>query len=297
MAIQKRSKASQWKYLGDEERLERTTYFSLFTIIPPFHHPTPDFTTIANSTRVERHKITHVIKMISRRRGPLASATFLATSTLTVIIGLSLCGNTYALLSSLGTICDTQRPSAALSSIRTLTTKATTCSHDNVIIVHNKGFPGQQYYHHTTSSLYVTSNHADDNDNDGIIDAPQTTTPLCDLQTFLRLCNLVDSGGAAKTAIQNSQCLLNDNIETRRSKKLFPGDTVTFGNVAKNLDVETEVKKKGYIYKPKVKKVKPLPKVDAGGNLEFGGRHRSEEWRAERKLKKAERKAQNKQSK
>jgi hypothetical protein len=33
--------------------------------------------------------------------------------------------------------------------------------------------------------------------------------------------------------------------------------------------------------------------VDMNGNLEFGGRYRSEEWRKERKQKKAERKAQN----
>jgi len=128
-------------------------------------------------------------------------------------------------------------------------------------------------------------------DNDEISQAP-----LCDLQTFLRLCQLVESGGEAKNVIQNSKCLLNDVIETRRSKKLFPGDTVTFGD-AINLDVATEVAKKGYIYKPKIKKVKPLPKVDADGNLEFGGRYRSEEWRAERKLKKIDRKRKNQVSK
>ena len=126
------------------------------------------------------------------------------------------------------------------------------------------------------------------------IDSDETIsqTPLCDLQTFLRMCNLVESGGEAKNAIQNSKCSLNNVVETRRSKKLFPGDTVTFGD-AINLDVATEVEKRGYIYKPKVKKVKPLPKVDTDGNLEFGGRYRSEEWRAERKLKKVERKREN----
>jgi len=109
------------------------------------------------------------------------------------------------------------------------------------------------------------------------------------------MCDLVDSGGAAKTAIQNSECQLNGAIETRRSKKLFPGDAVTFG-AAVNVDVETEVKKRGYVYTPKVKKAKPSAKVDADGNLEFGGRFRSEEWRKERKAKKAERKAKNKDS-
>jgi ribosome-associated protein len=113
----------------------------------------------------------------------------------------------------------------------------------------------------TTTTVYAAS------------DSETTSqTPLCDLQTFLRLCNLVQSGGEAKNAIQNSECLLNNAVETRRGKKLYPGDKVTFGDV-KNLDVATEVEKKGYVYKPKVKKVKPLPKVDVDvdGNLSLGG--------------------------
>jgi len=163
--------------------------------------------------------------------------------------------------------------------------------------------------------------------NDGGTDPGEA--PLCDLQTFLmsatistyyyflrhlnphtpikcpasicavrplRMCDLVDSGGQAKVAIQNSKCLLNGNIEVRRSKKLFHGDKVSFGSTI-DFDVSTEVKKKGYIFQPKVKKVKPLAKVDADGNLEFGGRYRSEEWRAERKEKKADRKTKNHKSK
>ena len=112
----------------------------------------------------------------------------------------------------------------------------------------------------------------------------------------LRMCDLVDSGGQAKVAIQNSKCLLNGNIEVRRSKKLFHGDKVSLGSTI-DLDVSAEVKKKGYIFQPKVKKVKPLAKVDVDGNLEFGGRYRSEEWRAERKVKKADRKTKNHKSK
>jgi ribosome-associated protein len=148
--------------------------------------------------------------------------------------------------------------------------------------------PGRAHHIRLEQMRSTTLQMSNSNGDNGAI--PQT--PLCDLQTFLRLCNLVQSGGEAKNVIQNSQCLLNSVVETRRSKKLFPGDTVTFGDVS-NLDVEAEVKKKGYVYKPKVKKVKPLPRVDADGNLEFGGRYRSEEWRAERKLKKEERKRRN----
>eukprot|EP00571_Detonula_confervacea_P016622 CAMPEP_0172310600 /NCGR_PEP_ID=MMETSP1058-20130122/11986_1 /TAXON_ID=83371 /ORGANISM="Detonula confervacea, Strain CCMP 353" /LENGTH=197 /DNA_ID=CAMNT_0013023463 /DNA_START=45 /DNA_END=638 /DNA_ORIENTATION=+ len=141
----------------------------------------------------------------------------------------------------------------------------------------------QQQRRHTTLSLHAT-NPTDDEDS---------PTPLCDLQTLLRMCDLVDSGGAAKNAIQNSKCILNGSVETRRSKKLFPGDKVTFGPVI-DLDVAKEVTQRGYVYKPKVKKVKPLARVDADGNMEFGGRFRSEEWRAERKQKKTDRKIMNK---
>ena len=67
----------------------------------------------------------------------------------------------------------------------------------------------------------------------------QTPTPLCDLQTFLRLTQLVSSGGAAKTVIQAGQCYLNGEIEVRRAKKLFPGDLVSFKSAT--LDVSDEV--------------------------------------------------------
>jgi ribosome-associated protein len=118
-------------------------------------------------------------------------------------------------------------------------------------------------------------------------------TPLCDLQTFLRLTDLVPTGGAAKLAIQGGECLLNGHVETRRAKKLFDGDAVTFGEEATSLDVTEQVALYGYVYKTKTKKIKPLARVDADGNKEFGGRFRSEEWRAARKLKKTERKTQN----
>ena len=165
------------------------------------------------------------------------------------------------------------------------------CSKPNTAHCHHNRVPAvgriqeQNRWSSSRTAILQASNLKDDSET-------TSQTPLCDLQTFLRLCDLVQSGGEAKNVIQNSQCLLNDIVETRRGKKLYPGDKVTFGDVT-NLDVATEVEKKGYVYKPKVKKVKPLPKVDVDGNLEFGGRYRSEEWRAERKLRKEERKRKN----
>lgn len=49
------------------------------------------------------------------------------------------------------------------------------------------------------------------------------------LDQFLKLCDLVQSGGEAKHLIQGGQVLLNGVVETRRSKKLQPGDVVTLG--------------------------------------------------------------------
>lgn len=74
---------------------------------------------------------------------------------------------------------------------------------------------------------------------------------LCDLQTFLRLIDAVTTGGAAKIVIQGEECLLNGEIETRRAKKLYSGDVVTFDGSEYN--VEEHVALKGYVYKPKKK--------------------------------------------
>jgi ribosome-associated protein len=128
-------------------------------------------------------------------------------------------------------------------------------------------------------------------------DAANTKAILCELQTFLRLVDAVPTGGMAKTVIQAGDCKLNGQLETRRAKKLYAGDVVQFENeemgINKEYDVVKEVAKAGYVYKPKVKKVKPEPKVMEDGELEFGGRFRSEEWRKKRQEQKAERKRKN----
>lgn len=117
--------------------------------------------------------------------------------------------------------------------------------------------------------------------------ATSTDTPLIDLQTFLKLCDLVQTGGEAKAAIQSGDVRLNWEVETRRAKKLYAGDEVTFNDVT--LDVAEQVSNKGYVYRVKKKKAKPVAKVLDDGSLEFGGRYRSEEWRAERLRKREQR--------
>ncbi len=53
--------------------------------------------------------------------------------------------------------------------------------------------------------------------------------PAIRLDQFLKYEGLVRSGGEAKYLIQGGQVLLNGVVETRRSKKLQPGDRVTLG--------------------------------------------------------------------
>lgn len=47
------------------------------------------------------------------------------------------------------------------------------------------------------------------------------------LDSFLKLANLLMSGGEAKLVIQEGQIRVNGEVETRRGRKLYPGDRVT----------------------------------------------------------------------
>ena len=51
---------------------------------------------------------------------------------------------------------------------------------------------------------------------------------LIRLDQFLKLKCLVNSGGQAKVMIQMGRIKVNGEIETRRRKQLFEGDTVEF---------------------------------------------------------------------
>ena len=46
------------------------------------------------------------------------------------------------------------------------------------------------------------------------------------LDSFLKAVDVVSSGGEAKMLIQDGQVLVNGEIETRRGRKLRPGDVV-----------------------------------------------------------------------
>jgi ribosome-associated protein len=52
---------------------------------------------------------------------------------------------------------------------------------------------------------------------------------VIDLQDFLKLAGLVDTGGEAKFLIQTGEVRLNGEVETRRRKKIMRGDRVKLG--------------------------------------------------------------------
>ena len=54
------------------------------------------------------------------------------------------------------------------------------------------------------------------------------TTEFIKLQDFLKFANAIESGGMAKTFIQEGDVLVNGEVCTMRGKKLHAGDTVTF---------------------------------------------------------------------
>ena len=54
------------------------------------------------------------------------------------------------------------------------------------------------------------------------------TTEYIKLESFLKLCNAVESGGMAKNFILNEEVTVNGEVCTMRGKKLRPGDVVGF---------------------------------------------------------------------
>ena len=55
------------------------------------------------------------------------------------------------------------------------------------------------------------------------------TTDYIKLDSFLKAVNVVGSGGEAKIIIAEGQVRVNGETETRRGRKLYPGDRVALG--------------------------------------------------------------------
>ena len=52
-------------------------------------------------------------------------------------------------------------------------------------------------------------------------------TEFIKLDSFLKFCGVVGTGGEAKIAIAEGEVQVNGEVCTMRGKKLYPGDTVT----------------------------------------------------------------------
>lgn len=67
---------------------------------------------------------------------------------------------------------------------------------------------------------------------------PDETAPVgIRLDQFLQLCG-VPTGGQAKMLIQGGEVKLNGEVETRRRKKLVPGDSIEFDGETFDVAVE-----------------------------------------------------------
>lgn len=55
------------------------------------------------------------------------------------------------------------------------------------------------------------------------------STDYIKLDSFLKVVNIVGSGGEAKVIIAEGEVRVNGETETRRGRKLYPGDRVALG--------------------------------------------------------------------
>ena len=55
-------------------------------------------------------------------------------------------------------------------------------------------------------------------------------TPFIKLDSFLKLCNIAQTGGHGKILVQEGLIEVNGEVCFLRGKKLFPGDSVRFEN-------------------------------------------------------------------
>ncbi len=59
----------------------------------------------------------------------------------------------------------------------------------------------------------------------------EITTDYITLGQFLKLANVVESGGMVKLFLSEYPVFVNDSQDQRRGKKLYPGDSITIPEV------------------------------------------------------------------
>ena len=100
---------------------------------------------------------------------------------------------------------------------------------------------------------------------------PEPKSHLITLEAFLKVANLVETGGEAKTLIQGGEILLNGEEERRRGKKLYEGDVVVLDDVRMDVAAELAARPRGGSrVAPKQKRATPVRKVggpSGGGSV------------------------------
>lgn len=56
------------------------------------------------------------------------------------------------------------------------------------------------------------------------------STEFITLGQFLKLCDAVNGGGEAKVVISEGLVMVNDEVDTRRGRKLYENDVVSYNN-------------------------------------------------------------------
>lgn len=65
---------------------------------------------------------------------------------------------------------------------------------------------------------------------------PESTERVIQLDQFLKREGAVGTGGEAKVRIQSGEVSVNGDVETRRKRKLRPGDVVELGDATWTVD-------------------------------------------------------------
>lgn len=59
----------------------------------------------------------------------------------------------------------------------------------------------------------------------------KVNTDFITLGQFLKYINIIESGSMAKFFLANNKILVNDTVEDRRGRKLYPDDTIDINNI------------------------------------------------------------------
>jgi len=68
-------------------------------------------------------------------------------------------------------------------------------------------------------------------DSDFFMEKIQIQSEFITLGQFIKFANITSSGGMVKAILQEYKIYVNDILESRRGKKLYPGDKILIKNV------------------------------------------------------------------